>query len=186
MMSKSFSTREKVLLVILGLLLVLGLYYLVVLKPTMETISVAQAEIDGIADLMIVEEAKAEQLQVMRKALDELEGTEEAKTVTPLYDNFQNLLDELNSALATADDYKLSFLAPTVNEGVATRQLQLVFYSRNYYAAKSIINKLYSGPYRCDITSFKLAPTEKDSHNLTSAPVEATLSIQYYEIYKNA
>jgi len=185
MMTKSFNAREKTLLVVLAVLLLAALYYFAVFQPTQNTISAAQLELDELETLLIEEEADAAQLQKMQEALLEISGTPVAETITPSYDNFQNLLAQLNSALSGANDYKLNFQDPEITGGIAKRSLQLVFYASDYAAARRILNELYSSPYRCDITAVTVSPAESGVADMQSVPVSATVSIVYYELYNN-
>jgi len=185
MMTKKFSTREKVLLVILAVALVAALYFWLVLKPSIETMSTAQTEIDEIEESLASEEAKAEDIADMQAALEEMSGNVEMKsTITPLYNNFQYLLTELNSVLSSVDGLILNSSDLVFEDGLVNREIQLVFYTNNYASARDIIYKLYSGSYSCDITALKLSLAQADATDLTTSQVMVTTTIMYYEINK--
>lgn len=182
MITKNFSMREKFLLLVLAVILVAAVYYFAIQTPTVEAISQAEVKISEVQDLLVVEEAKAEQVKTMQEALAQVSADTAGTTIIPVYDNLQNLLEELYAVLSPADQYKLNFSNVVIQSGVAERKLQLIFYASDYYAAKRIIREFYSGSYRCDITSLKLTPEQQDSGSLLEVPVIVTMEIVYYEL----
>ena len=185
MMTKKFSTREKVLLVILAVVLVASLYFWLILKPAIETMSTAQTEIDEIEESLAAEEDKAEEIATMQTALEEMSGNVEMKsTITPLYNNVHYLLTELSSVLSSVDGLILNSSDLVFEGDLVNREIQLVFYTNNYASARSIISQLYSGSYSCNITALKLSTSVADATDLTTSQVMVTATIVYYEINK--
>lgn len=66
-LSKQFTRREKVLLVILALLLLFALYYLAVHRPVTEALDRIQAESDTVSMDLAVLEAKQQHMAQMRR-----------------------------------------------------------------------------------------------------------------------
>lgn len=184
MVTRSFSNREKIMLLILLILLVVLFYYLAIWKPTEDIIEASHASMDEVSDYLVIEEAKANSIAMMLEALDALEAPPVVNAVTPDYDNFPNLLDELNIALAETSNKSLSFSDPVFEESIVTRELQLSFDVENYTAAERIIVELYAGTYRNDIIAMKLTPVDPEANDLKDSPVNVTVVIIYYELYR--
>lgn len=186
MLTKKFSRREKVLFLILIVMLLALFYYTSIWQPTSATISVAEATIAELQDYLIVEEAMAAKIASMREGLSEISRPPVTTTVTPNYDNFPNLLDELNEALSITSNKNLSFGDPAIQNGVATRILQLSFDVANYDDAKTVLESIHAGNYRCEITSFKMTPLASSTTDVKLAPVNVVLTVTYYEIFRGS
>lgn len=184
MMSRSFTKREKSMLLVLVILLVAAAYYFLVLNPSMQSVEEAKLKRESIETLLQGEEDKAKVIADMKTELAKVEDGTIPKVEFPDYDNFRRVLEVLNKALVPANDYQVNFRDVEFDGGLALREIQIVFYTDNYSSARSIVEELYSGPYRCDITSLKMDPTNSGSNNLNAAPVTTSLNITYYEIYR--
>ncbi len=185
MMSKALSTREKWLLLVLAVLLVVAVYYLFVIRPTSEVIAASKEQIATIDDNLIVEEAMAKRINDMKAELSTVDRGNPRYAETPDYDNIQNVLDELSRVFPASSEPKINFSNLTFNEqSVALREIQISFVAGSYSSAKQIIQTLYSGPYRCDINRITIRPTESNGSNIVNEPVTASVSVIYYEIVR--
>ena len=110
MMTRKLTLREKILFLILALLLVSYGYYLLVHQPVSAAIADAQIRQADAETQIMVEQIKAQRLQEMEDALAQL-ALEPQGTVSEIatYDNVQNVVRTLNSALSPADSYNLVF-----------------------------------------------------------------------------
>ncbi len=181
MLTKAFTSREKILLLFLAVMLVLAVYYLTILRPTSEAIAKSQAEITEIENNMITEQTKAGILADMKAVLDKVPESEKNGAQIPDYDNFENVLDELSVALSNASDVKINFSKETVSKDLIIREMQVAFFAENYAVAKSIISNLYAGPYKCDISKATLQLADSATNDITTAKVSALVNIVYYE-----
>ena len=68
-LSKQFTRREKVLLVILALLLLFALYYLAVHRPVTEALDCIQAESETVSMDLAVLEAKQQRMVQMQREM---------------------------------------------------------------------------------------------------------------------
>ncbi|MDR0952404.1 MAG: type II secretion system protein M [Oscillospiraceae bacterium] len=178
MLSKSFTNREKLLVLILCILMLIAFYYFAIQKPVTESIEAAEEEYTQLQDELMVETAKAAQLMKMRTELKEAGYEDGVESDIPYYDNIQNLVKQLDTVLNGVSGYQISFSNPAANGNLATRGVSLSFSSPNYAAARSIITNLYSGPYRCAVTSMQLSPSGSE---LTDGAVAVSLSLIFFE-----
>ena len=188
--SKQFTRREKVLLVIMALVLVLGAYFWLVQEPvSQQTAALRAAQADAETELIVLE-AKAQSLEQMRSELDELKAQPGTLAETPRYDNLQHVIALLNTAMANTGDYTLSFQpVETPEEGnIVRRVIDMTFTCGSYDAARSVVKTLHDGPYRCQISTITAAPV-RDEKQAGDAPasalregaVQITLTITYFE-----
>lgn len=195
-MTKNLSAREKYILLLLAAVLVAALYYWTVWQPTAETIQTAEDTMTRIESDLITEEETAERIALMQAALTEVGEAAEPATITPMYDNANNLLSALNPALADTANLKMSFGDPAFENDIATRSLQISFDIGNYEQAKAVIDKISGGPYRNDVVSLKVVPSYEYDDSLhwyderesadddVNSYVSVSLTVHYYEIYK--
>ncbi len=188
-LSKQFSMREKVLLVIMAVVLLCGLYFWCVHKPLlaeMERIRIEQVDAD---DELTLVTAKAKQLQEMRAALEEIHKTAAWAQQTPAYDNLQGVISLLNGVMADASTYQLSFQPVAMPEegNVVRRVIDVTFTAPGYAQASRVVQRLHDGPYRCHIGTISFAPVLPEAapagytSTLSAGGVTVTLSITYFE-----
>ena len=107
-LSKQFTRREKVLLIILALLLLFAVYFLAVHRPVTEALDRIRTESETISSDLVVLEAKHQRMEQMQKELDEILAQPNVAEI-PTYDNLQQVMDFLNTVLRSASEYSLSF-----------------------------------------------------------------------------
>lgn len=175
MMSREFTRREKVLLLVLAVLVLGMTYYLLIHQPTtnqMAEITSEQSQADS--DLMLAQ-ATHTQLVRMQEELTALAAAGVQETEVPLYDNLQLVMNHLNEILAGTSDYSLSFQPVDLSETFVRRTIQMTFSCPDYNQARQIITVLASGPYRCQIGDLQLSVGQQDS-------ISVTMSITYFEV----
>ena len=180
-MSRKFNSREKVLLVVLAVLLVVCGYYLLVAEPVSRTITQATARQEDAETLLTVERAKLARLEQMEGELAQLkaQGGAGAAAIAD-YDNVQRVVQVLNSALSGADSYNLLFSPVTFDGHIASRTIDMVFTCTGYRTAKDIITQLYDAPYRCRISAVALM-AEEEGGEISGGLLTAKLTITFYE-----
>ncbi len=121
-LNRSFSTSEKVLMLVLAVLLVVACYYFLVVKNVADTIA---ANEDRLADIEIsinAQEMLAADRARMKAELEAL-GEDGTLPVVAVYDNIRNELNELNALMGGATTYNLSFAQPTVEDKLVRREV---------------------------------------------------------------
>lgn len=176
-MKRQFSTREKVLLAVLALLLLGCVYYILVARPVQDTLLDAAQRQSAAESELTVASARLEQMHQMQAALDGLAQTAEADV--PDYDNAQNVVNLLNQAMALSDEYSLSFQPVTMSGAIATRAIDMSFTCADYGTSKQILRTLLDSPYRCRVTSVSLSCG--DNGDIRQSTVTVTASVVFYE-----
>lgn len=142
MLMRSFTRREKVMLVILALVLMVGLYFLFVHRPVEAALAQAAQE-QGELDLQIqVAQVKLDQRNKMQAELDEIFALPKDQiTVMPAYNNIEALMVQFDSIFMGLEP-KLSFPEVKVEEGVVTRPIDFEFDAPSYDEARAILTRL--------------------------------------------
>ena len=107
-MNRALSTREKVMLVILCLLLIGIAYYKFLLEPINDSVTEYQSMTQMEQDMILQNTALIQKKKNMEAELEQIfaQGT---PTPIPSYDNSGVLMVELHSILSSTIDYTLSF-----------------------------------------------------------------------------
>lgn len=186
-LSKQFTRREKVLLIILALLLLFAVYFLAVHRPVTEALDRIQAESETVsADLMVLE-AKQQRMEQMQKELDEILAQPNVAEI-PTYDNLQQVMNFLNTVLHSANEYSLSFqsLQQQEDNSILRRAMQMTFVTLSYKEARDMISQLQNCPYRCQLSDFSIAPVSaggqsQEAASLLDGPVQVSVTVTFYE-----
>ncbi len=176
-LSRDFTKREQVLLIILGLLLVLVVYYYLVDLPLRNETQRLESERVGLEADVTVAEAKVAEYQRMEEQLAKLGNS---ATYMESYNNRTNEINFLNDLLSSTAAYSISFSPVTVEGNQVRREFQLAYTCGSYSQAMDILGKLTYGHYRCLISDVGCAPVQNSNSALTGA-VNVTVSATFYE-----
>lgn len=176
-MRRAFTTREKVLLVVLAVLVIGIGYFKLLLEPINDKIADYQADMTAEQDEILQNTAVLMQMQQMQTELEELHAAGGVKPL-PSYDNSDALLVELNTVLGRSRDYSLNFgaVAPLEDSAyIMRRPLSLTFSTDTYAQARSILDDLHDSDNINQISDCSIS-FQKDN------TVSVTLTIAYFEL----
>lgn len=185
MMTHKFSKRASFWLVAAIIVLIGIIYYMVVYMPTARTIADAQSQLESMKIQITAQQQISADIARMKSELGDVDSQGGSPVLTPEYDNANNVMTELNSALANSINHKLTFGQVKFEDGFALRPITVSFEAESYADARQIILSLYEGAYQCSISTLSIS-----SHDLTrSNPAEpdyknvsVSLVITYYEL----
>ncbi len=161
MLMRSFSRREKVLLIILALILLVGLYVLLVQRPVEAKLDELALEVEDLELKTTVAQVKLGQRNKMKKELDEIFAQPQDQiTVMPPYDNLETLMVQFN-AIFMGLEPKLSFPEVRFEEGIATRPIQFEVVVPSYDQARAILTRLTRTGYRSLLDGLSITPAEE-------------------------
>ena len=168
-MSREFTTSEKILLVVLSILLIGLLYYRFVYLTTEDMIeSLNQKSESTKADLEIARK-RVEQLDQMKWEMDGMNLDDDTSRMES-YNNSKNETAFLNEVLRGVDDYSISFAEVTRDGDQIRRSFTLQFVVKDYKDAEYVVDDLTSGEYRClvDDVNYSLSDNKDIYINLTA------------------
>ncbi|HPX71054.1 MAG TPA: type II secretion system protein GspM, partial [Bacillota bacterium] len=163
-MTKSFTSREKFLLLVLAVIVVVAAYYMLIHRPISESLESIASQKEAAETEIVILQAKAAQLSSMKKELEEIERSG-SKSYVPLYDNLSAEMSFLSSVLQDSTyDYTLNFTGTTEKDGVVRRGVQIHFSTENYSVACRIIEKLQNSEFCCRIGDVTMVPLRDNVH----------------------
>lgn len=166
----TFSAREKVLLVILGLVLVLVVWYMMIFTPSSAAVAEAQAAEADVQMEIDTTQLKLSKMTSMQAEIDRVFAEADGDPI-PMssYDNIRNVVNELDVILAAANAYKLDFAEIRISEdGIVRRGVNLTFGCADYQTAKDIVVALEKSNYRCEIDSLTISQSNVDRGTATN------------------
>lgn len=186
MMKREFTQREKILLLILVVLLLLTGYLKLFLTPVEKQYTDAQAEYSDAQTSLTLEQAKLKSMKKMEAALKKLEEDGASSDITiPAYDNSDNVMIQLDAILGTAVNYQMTFSDVVYGDTLVSRPLKLTFTAKNYAAAKEILTNLYNCKYRCALSDIAVS-SGSDTGNVRTQGVSVSLTVTFYEKFNAA
>ena len=149
LMSRSFSTKEKILLLVLVVILIGLGYYQFFYVPTMRGIEDARSEQAALQKELSAVNTKIASLTRMKQELDAL--SEEQRSYMPSYNASKEEMQLLDAILANTVRYSISF--PTVQRtgDQIRRNFSLNFSVNSYQEAQRVVMALAGSHYRCQV-----------------------------------
>lgn len=181
-MKRSFTSREKVMMLIL-LILMLGVgygkFYHVPLAARTADVEARLAE---TTDSIMIENIRYQRMQEMQAELEhQNEAQLGADSIIPAFNNIESVMVQLDAILSQSDEYSLSFSplsSISEDDRLVLRPIQMTFQAKNYSVAKKILSDLKGCPYRCSISNISLSANNDVYQN---SPVTANLTVTFYE-----
>lgn len=166
-MSRDFTTAEKILLVVLALILVGLAYYYFVDVPVREAIVSSNAEIDTLQTEINVAQARLSYLQGIQTSLDELESQGNLGWMGS-YNNSNVEVKFLNDVLANTLRYSINFANVVRSGDQIRRNFTLNFATNDYAEAQEVLTRLLEGENRCLVGDMSCTINTDGTVNLTA------------------
>ena len=175
-LTRDFTKREIVLLIILGITIIGALYYLFVYQTIETGITAASAQAEALENQLQATQAQVKKIQ----AMDEEMGDDAFKSYMPSYNASKQELDFMHSILASTEDYQVYFTYLTREGDQIKREFTLQYTANNYKHAEDIIEALENSEVRCLINDFIVTAKERE-HYLSDDKVIVNLTGAFYE-----
>ncbi len=162
-MKRRLTGREKALLGILVILILVSGYYLWFYVPSQDRLASLESQILATQDAIDADIIKISKKQKMEQELEEIFENDPDPVSMAAYDNIQNVMLELNTILSQTDDYSLNFDTADTSQadGIVRRRISLQFKCVGYEAAKNVLQELHDSSYRCMLDDLSLSETER-------------------------
>ena len=155
-MKRKLTTREWLLLGVLGILVIVVAYIMLFYTPTTNARDAALTEAESVRQQTETAQVRLAEKQRMERELDELF----ARNPNPLsladYDNLQPVMVELNSILASTQNYSLNFATVDSSKSLVRREISVSFTCDSYAIAKKILQNLHDSSYRCMLNNVSI------------------------------
>lgn len=147
-MTRDFSFKEKMMLLVLALILLGLVYYQFVDRNVRGTLTGYNAEADQLQTEIDIAQAQLMHLTNVQSSLDAVEEAGKYGWMGS-YNSSKEELAFLNSVLADTIQYSISFANVTRSGNQIRRSFSLQYEAQNYTAAQEILTNLLKGKYRC-------------------------------------
>ena len=114
-MNRELTRREKILLLVLIVVVLVAGYCKLILIPINDQISSYRLNMEAEQTELDANQGKMAQMQKMQKAIEEIKAAGEKRTI-PQYDNSGKLMIELHEIMSDTLDYSLDCSAGTVQQ----------------------------------------------------------------------
>ena len=156
-MKRKLTAREWMLLGVLAVLALVSGYVMLFYMPTTQARDTALAETETCKAQTEAAQVRLAEKQRMERELEEIF----AQNPNPLgladYDNLQPVMLELNTILAAAQNYSLSFATVDASQSVVRREISVNFTCDSYGTAKAILQRLHDSLYRCMLNNISIS-----------------------------
>ena len=174
-LSRDFSTREKILMLILCLLLLGIAYYRFVSLPVREAIANAEDQCELLSLELTAAQQRVAALERMRAELEELTASSTLSAMGS-YNNSKAELALLNDILSDTLQYTIAFSSVTREGDQIRRNFALQFTADSYDAMQTAVERLSRSEYRCLISDMSCTASDTNRNIVT---VNATAT--FYE-----
>lgn len=181
LMTRRFTLREKILMLVLIVILLLGLYFFLVFYPVRNQLQGIDKQIQDVEDEQLAADILEKRYADMNAELEEIFSMQKDEiTYMPEFDNMNQLLACFYKIFEnnTRWDYDSS---ESTKDGIVTRTIRLTFEATDFENAKEVLGKLTDTGYRCLLKNLSLSPSGND---VEDGALRISLSIDFYEIQK--
>lgn len=185
-MNRPFTTREKVMLVILSLLIIGICYYKFLLEPINDQIEQYNQMAAGEQDIITQNMALIQKKKEMEQELEAIFAENPDPDPIPNYDNSGVLMVEIHSILDGTVDYTLSFSDTSLLSGgyLLRRPVELEFSVTTYSQARSIINRLHDSKNINQISDLSITRVNRETKQIDEDvdTIRVKMVITYFEL----
>ena len=150
-LSRDFTTKEKVLLLLAAIIAIALIYYKFVYVETQNRIAAAEAEAVTLQAEYDATEAKIAQLEHMQANLDAIKSNPNISTMGS-YNNQKAEISALNGIFQYTTDYSLSFADVTRDGDQIRRDVSFTFKAGSVADADNILKAIINLDERCLIS----------------------------------
>ena len=164
-MRRQLTTREWMLLALLGVILLVSGYMLLFYIPQTTERNRCIGETEACRTEIEAARLRLEEKRRMERELEALFSAETPPLSIADYDNLQPVMFELNSILASTADYSLSFSTVDASQAIVRRSISMSFTTGSYESAKAVLQQLHDSAFRCmlDSVNISIGQGERDT-----------------------
>ena len=177
-LSRSFTMKEKLLLLLLSLVLVGLAYFQFVDRPVRSALESARAEADSLRTELQTVEAQLARMRRMRAELDDVTAGGAASEMGS-YNNSKVEIATLNDILSDTLQYTITFANVTRNGDQIRRNFTLNFTVEDYDMLERVVSAIAANHQRCLIGDLRCNGSR--TGDLTDGNITANATATFYE-----
>ena len=176
-LSRDFTLKEKILLLILSLALIGLAYYQFIDQPVRRELDAAKSEQETLQIELDAVQIQLAQLKKMEQELDSL-SNDNTLGIMGSYNNSKAEIALLNDILEDTQQYSIAFSDVTRNGDLIRRNFSLQFTASDYEEAIQILTRLGRSECRCRLGNLYC---ESEDGNVLKGPVSVSATATFYE-----
>lgn len=180
MMNQKKEQIQKIILIGMGVVLMLGLAYYFGFYRSTEHLLNAYDTVELEEELLLYQ-TRAHKLRTMEKELEE--SKEKNIGVMQPYNSLQKEITELNRVFEDVKDYQFNFSEPTYDKDnkIIRRDISITFHTTSYKKAKEIIEELYTFRYKSKIHGISMTDSSSEAGIKNTKDIDVGLQVTLYE-----
>ncbi|MCQ2405000.1 MAG: hypothetical protein MJ083_03280 [Clostridia bacterium] len=192
-MTNKSSSRDKIMMGVLALVVVAALWYLLFFTPNKARIEELRGSEEGGPGLIQMTKDEnagvVEDINVLKGWMEDLglsiEDADDEEKITNFtkiadYNNLVQLTDEINQILGVTETFSLNFSTPTRGENCWRRDIAVTFKTASREDAYDVLRRFNEMEHGCLISNITFSITQGDV-GAQSASVSCGISIFEYE-----
>lgn len=191
-MTNKSSSRDKIMMGVLALVVVAALWYLLFFTPNKARIEELRGTEEQTGLIQATQNKNAEvveDINVLKGWMEDLglsiEDADDEEKITNFtkiadYNNLVQLTDEINQILGVTDTFSLNFSTPTRGENCWRRDIAVTFKTASREDAYDVLRRFNEMEHGCLISNITFSITQGDV-GAQSASVSCGISIFEYE-----
>ena len=192
-MTNKSSSRDKIMMGVLALVVVAALWYLLFFTPNKSRIEELRGTEEGGPGLIQTTKDEnagvVEDINVLKGWMEDLglsiEDADDEEKITNFtkiadYNNLVQLTDEINQILGVTDTFSLNFSTPTRGENCWRRDIAVTFRTPSREDAYDVLRRFNEMEHGCLISNITFSVSQGDVGSQASS-VSCTISIFEYE-----
>ena len=176
-LSRDFTLKEKILLLILSLALIGLAYYQFIDQSVRSELAIAQSEKESLQVELDAVQMRLAQLKKMEQEMADLSG-DTSLGIMGSYNNSKAEIALLNDILGDTQQYSISFSDVTRNGDLIRRNFSLQFTASDYEEAMQMLTRLSRSECRCRLGNIYC---ESEDGNVLKGPVSVSATATFYE-----
>lgn len=196
-MRRQWSVREKLLLALLIVILVISGYISLFYMPMTSERDRCIGEAEQCRIQTEAAQVRLEDKRRMERELEEIFSGDTAPVSIASYNNLQPVMRELNEILRLARNYSLNFGTVDASQTVVRRQISISFTTDSYASAKEVLSRLHDSAFRCMLNNISVSLGRRnedrwdpgfwlDSWDDWDGDVAVSGTIVYFEYQENS
>lgn len=183
MLSYTFSTREKVLLAVLIIGVLVMAWYQLIFSNIQQQISSVDTQIAAAQDQLLTYQSRAAERSSMQETIDGYDEQGVTPVLLPDFDNTQNLMAYLHGVLGSTSSYDMSFSSPAISEedGTVHRIGTIKFECTTYEQTRQVAEAIARGPYTCQVDALAIQAKRSRKSGEQATAYTATMQVTYFE-----
>ena len=177
-LSRDFSLKEKLLLLLFSLILVGLAYYQFVDRPVREALDIAHAEAASLTTELATVEAKLEKMRRMRSEMEDVTAGGTASEMGS-YNSSKAEIAILNDILQDALEYTITFSNVTRVGDQIRRNFTLQFTTDSYEIMEYMLSALSQSHYRCLIGDLRCSASK--DQDVTKGIISVNATATFFE-----